>query len=426
MILTRRKLLVVLMFVVGLGLAAWRWRASLSLASTTPTSASTLPDEEDHGRPGPGHEPHPPPLLSAEWPRTAPAYFDPDLIDPEISGGAVHADGLIITRPRDPAIPGSAERTPPAPLVASDDALPIDERTAQAARDLDELVQRELADLTAEERRVWLSVLQGMPVEEAEEILHIWKLTGGGGKHSLPAPETAAEAPSPAIDVAAPHWRELRTWQAEQSRLLLTNLRHVETPGYRRRELAPAARTLLDLTPGPLHESGNPLHLAIEGDGFFILRRGEQTAVTRCGRFDLSPQGELIQPRADGDWRLDPPVRIPAESVRLVVDARGRASVLSSDDQPASVGQIELAIFLNPQHLETIDGELLIPTTASGPIHRRAPGTSGVGTLRQGVWEGSNATIAGEAAALERLERQAELLRRAERLSQHPSDPSAR
>jgi flagellar basal body rod protein FlgF len=426
MIVTRRNLLVVLMFVVGLGLATWRWRKSLPVASATPTSASTLPEEEDRGRPSLGHEPHPPPLLSTEWPRTAPAYFDPDLIDPEIYGGAVHADGLIITRPRDPAIPGSAERTPPAPLVASDDALPIDERTAQAARELDELVQRELADLTADERRIWLGVLQGMPIEEAQELLQIWKQTNGGAQHSFAVPETAEEPLPPAIDVAAPHWRELRTWQAEQSRLLLTNLRHVETPGYRRRELAPAGRTLLDLTPGPLHESGNPLHLAIDGGGFFILRRGAQTAVTRCGRFDLSPEGELIQPRADGGWRLDPPVRIPAESVRLIVDARGRTTVLSSDDQPAAVGQIELATFLNPQHLETIEGELLIPTTASGPIHRRAPGTAGVGTLRQGAWEGSNATLAGEAAALERLERQAELLRRVERLFQQATDTAER
>jgi flagellar basal-body rod protein FlgG len=424
--LTRRKLLVVLMFVAGLGLATWRWRESLPAVSATATPPTNLPAEVESDGLRLGRESHPPPLLSAEWPRTAPAYFDPDLIDPEIYGGAVHADGLIITRPRDPAIPGSAERTPPAPLVGSDDALPIDERTAQAARELEDLVQRELADLPDEQRRVWLGVLQGMPVEEAEEILHIWKLTSGGGQQSQGAPQAEEPPLPPAIDVAAPHWRELRTWQAEQSRLLLTNLRHVETPGYRRRELALAGGTLLDLTPGPVHQSGNPFHLAIDGEGFFVLKQGERTALTRCGRFDLSPQGELIQLRAEGVWRLDPSLRIPPESIRFVVDGRGRATVIGADEQLVAAGELKLATVLNPQHLETLAGDLLAPTTASGPLYLGTPGSSGVGTLRQGVWEGSNATLAGEAAALERLERQAELFRRAERLSRQATDAASR
>jgi flagellar basal-body rod protein FlgF len=50
---------------------------------------------------------------------------------------------------------------------------------------------------------------------------------------------------------------------------------------------------------GPLQSTGNPLDVAIEGDGFFVIRdvaaaEGDRFVLTRDGRFTLDPQGRLI------------------------------------------------------------------------------------------------------------------------------------
>lgn len=49
-------------------------------------------------------------------------------------------------------------------------------------------------------------------------------------------------------------------------------------------------------TQGSLQTTGLNLDLAIQGDGFFILRRGEETFFTRAGGFGLDKNGLLVNP----------------------------------------------------------------------------------------------------------------------------------
>jgi flagellar basal-body rod protein FlgF len=48
-----------------------------------------------------------------------------------------------------------------------------------------------------------------------------------------------------------------------------------------------------DLTPGPLHETGDPLDLAIEGEGYFAVRTPAGVRYTRNGQFGASAAGVL-------------------------------------------------------------------------------------------------------------------------------------
>jgi flagellar basal-body rod protein FlgF len=48
-----------------------------------------------------------------------------------------------------------------------------------------------------------------------------------------------------------------------------------------------------DLTPGPLHETGDPLDLAIEGEGYFAVRTPAGVRYTRNGQFTTSAAGTL-------------------------------------------------------------------------------------------------------------------------------------
>jgi flagellar basal-body rod protein FlgF len=49
-----------------------------------------------------------------------------------------------------------------------------------------------------------------------------------------------------------------------------------------------------DLTPGPIHETGEPLDFAIEGEGYFAVRTAQGVRYTRNGQFGVSAEGTLV------------------------------------------------------------------------------------------------------------------------------------
>jgi flagellar basal-body rod protein FlgG len=52
--------------------------------------------------------------------------------------------------------------------------------------------------------------------------------------------------------------------------------------------------TVTDFSPGPLKHTGNPLDLALEGDGFFCVSTKQGTQYTRKGNFTLDREGMLV------------------------------------------------------------------------------------------------------------------------------------
>ncbi|WP_245944042.1 flagellar basal-body rod protein FlgF [Acuticoccus kandeliae] len=64
---------------------------------------------------------------------------------------------------------------------------------------------------------------------------------------------------------------------------------------YRRDQVAFAAvdTVTIDRTPGPIEVTGNPLDVAIVGDGWFGVATPSGLAYTRDGRFTISPEGDL-------------------------------------------------------------------------------------------------------------------------------------
>ena len=68
--------------------------------------------------------------------------------------------------------------------------------------------------------------------------------------------------------------------------------------------------TRINFSQGQLGSTGNPLDVAITGNGFFVLRDGADTYYTRTGQFDLNADGILIDKaggahvQADSDGNL--------------------------------------------------------------------------------------------------------------------------
>ena len=49
--------------------------------------------------------------------------------------------------------------------------------------------------------------------------------------------------------------------------------------------------TFRDVTEGPLEKTGNPLDMAVSGEGFFVIQAGQGNSYTRNGRFKLDDGG---------------------------------------------------------------------------------------------------------------------------------------
>src|SRR5262249_33964250 len=52
--------------------------------------------------------------------------------------------------------------------------------------------------------------------------------------------------------------------------------------------------TLIDLNQGPFQRTGNPLDVAINGDGFLVINTPQGERYTRNGALEINPQGELV------------------------------------------------------------------------------------------------------------------------------------
>ncbi len=150
---------------------------------------------------------------------------------------------------------------------------------------------------------------------------------------------------------------------------------------------------------GALTQTSNRYDLAVDGQGYFqvTLPSGE-TAYTRAGSFQLSDQGELVT--TDG-YPVQPGIIIPQGALDVIVSKTGQVQVkLAGDPDLQTVGQIELATFVNEAGLEAMGGNLLLQTAASGQPNVAAPGQPGLGTLSQGFIEASNVNPVSEITAL--------------------------
>ncbi len=54
------------------------------------------------------------------------------------------------------------------------------------------------------------------------------------------------------------------------------------------------SETKTDYSPGPLKRTEIPTDVAIKGQGFFVVEKGDETLLTRAGNFSLTSGGELV------------------------------------------------------------------------------------------------------------------------------------
>jgi flagellar basal-body rod protein FlgG len=149
-------------------------------------------------------------------------------------------------------------------------------------------------------------------------------------------------------------------------------------------------------TQGDFTQTGNPLDLAIQGQGFFQVQlpTGE-LAYTRSGTFHLDSTGIIVT--SDG-YQLQPAITIPTNATNITIGTDGTVSVqLPGQQQAQQIGTIQLATFPNPGGLNSVGDNIVLETTASGNAVTGTPGgAEGLGTIQQGSLEDSNIDIVTE------------------------------
>ena len=171
------------------------------------------------------------------------------------------------------------------------------------------------------------------------------------------------------------------------------NVANVSTPGFKR-QLRPSdradapfdaalARLRVDLSPGKLSQTGRPLDLAINGDGFFQLRAGDRLIYSRQGAFALdgdgrvvTPQGYALQQAGGGDLTLD----------TAAVTIAGDGTIL---DGGHPLGRIAVFQARTADDVAAVDGSLFA-------ISEDAAEAIDTPSLRQGALEASNVSLGDE------------------------------
>jgi flagellar basal-body rod protein FlgG len=140
---------------------------------------------------------------------------------------------------------------------------------------------------------------------------------------------------------------------------------------------------------GALASTSNKLDLAITGRGWFqIDGPNGETLYTRAGAFNRNANGQIVT--IDG-YVLQPGFVVPPEATDVHINTSGEVFAhIEGQAEMQSLGQLNLASFINDAGLEPVGDNLFRANEASGQAVTGVPGDTGFGTIRQGYLESSN------------------------------------
>jgi flagellar basal-body rod protein FlgF/flagellar basal-body rod protein FlgG len=157
----------------------------------------------------------------------------------------------------------------------------------------------------------------------------------------------------------------------------------------------------LSMAQGALEETGNPLDLAIEGQGFFLVQTPNGPHYTRDGSFHRSPGGQIAT--QDGEPVLSAagqPILIPPGAV--AVGADGAISVAGGEVAQVGVFTFPAGTELTPEGAN----RYVAPQGARGAPSKNV-------SVHQGAIESANQDVVQGSLDLIVMQRQAEMMQRA-------------
>jgi flagellar basal-body rod protein FlgF len=194
------------------------------------------------------------------------------------------------------------------------------------------------------------------------------------------------------------------------------NLANISTPGYRAERmvfadwLSPQNRTTApqgdkplaytqdratyrERAEGTITHTGNPLDLALSGDGYFTVGTQNGTRLTRAGRFTLQPDGTISD--ESGNALLDTagtPMKLAPADTKITITADGS---ISSQNGP--IGKIAVVQPADPNRMQAEGARLFTAGGATTPVARPR--------MIQGAVEDSNVQPVAELTRMMSTER---------------------
>ena len=113
--------------------------------------------------------------------------------------------------------------------------------------------------------------------------------------------------------------------------------------------------TMRDTTEGPLENTGNPLDIAVRGNGYFVIGSNVGERYTRNGHFQLDSEGQIVTQQ--GDPLLSDsgePFFLSPEDSNITVSRDGTISTENGE-----LGRIRVVGFENRQDMRMVAGGLL-------------------------------------------------------------------
>lgn len=169
-----------------------------------------------------------------------------------------------------------------------------------------------------------------------------------------------------------------------------------------------AVASVRSFSQGSLQQSTNVLDVAIKGNGFFQVAMPDgSTGYTRDGTFQLDSQGQVV---TNNGYLVQPGITVPANAKVISIGQDGTVSVtLPNQATPQTLGQLQIAQFINPPGLEALGENLYAETAASGAPNVGVPGSTSLGTVQQGFLETSNVNVVEELVSMIQTQRAYEL-----------------
>lgn len=360
--------------------------------------------------------------------------------------------------PKPVPAPADADQTPSSPS-----------RDAGDSAGVRAVIEQELSHATREEREIWYDELKSVPADVVRDLLKVRKQM-----HALPRllghipeklastdtstpmtalpREVAAETASQRIHFNAPDYHSAAASLETAVAQLQHNLANSATPGFKRlrvtlvdshssvwHESSPPvgsnpeaaldtriqgdgcrmAPLLLDLKQGSLKKTNRQFDLAIEGEGFFVVRQGEKEFLTRCGAFTLDRDRQLCLVVTNEISVLQPPIKIPSDAREIQISARGILTMLNSEESNLTqIGQLQLGRVPSPARLSPVGNTLLVANDSSGAVVAGAPMVEAFGEIQQGCLEESNVDFERE---LDEIDKLSTILKSLPLQSSHPA-----
>lgn len=161
--------------------------------------------------------------------------------------------------------------------------------------------------------------------------------------------------------------------------------------------MATADGRAINLSQGPLEQTGGAFDFAIEGDGFFMIATPDGNQLTRAGDFTRSPEGILVT--SEGYPLLDSgagPITVPADAGPVTVANDGTISAGG-----APIAQLGLFLPADQNDLIHAGGTQFKTAGQVDPLEG--------GTIFQGFLENSNVNPVSEITRMIEVQRAYEM-----------------